>query len=354
MGDFGFLGSNSLIFSAGTISMSGDRTIVVNASTLQFDGSILGGGALTKAGAGTLVLAGSNNISAVNVTGGTLQLNSGNAAGSGPISTALGSSVSLASGSGLPAGLTNRWSFNEIAGTVLADSVGSANGAIVTPNGYSSTATLGSGAVTLNGATRAGASYVKLPAGLLSGLTSMTLEVWSSINATATWPYVFAFNDVESFITGTEKTLFVNPLMNGSTAQGGLSARALGGGGLYDGNYSATTVLGQVYHYAVVWDAATSQLRLYRDGTLLTTVSVAGQSLSQVSSNVFYLGRSPYDWDGPANQSYREVRLYNRALSAAEIAASTAAGSENVFTVPSNLNFLNTFTGAGSLQKTCI
>ncbi|NBV33391.1 MAG: hypothetical protein EBR81_06285, partial [Proteobacteria bacterium] len=348
-GDFGFLGSNNLSFGSGNIMMMGDRTLTVNGATLQFDGSITGGGALTKAGAGTLVLAGSNNLSSVNLTGGTLQLNSGNAAGSGTISTGTGSSVILSSVDGLPDGLTHRWSFNEIAGTSLADSVGSANGAIVTPNGYSSTATLSSGTITLNGATRAGASYVKLPAGMLSGLTSMTLEIWSSINATAPWPYVFAFNDIEDFNAGIEKTLFVNPLSSGSNTQGQVSARALGSS--YNGSYTASTVYGQVYHYAIVWDAANSQLRLYRDGTLLSTLSVAGHTLSEISSNVFYLGRSPYAWDGSANQSFREVRMYNRALSAAEIAASTAAGSENVFTVPTNPTFLNSITGSGSVRK---
>ncbi|MEI7773194.1 MAG: autotransporter-associated beta strand repeat-containing protein, partial [Verrucomicrobiota bacterium] len=348
-GDFGFQGSSNLSFGSGNITMIGDRTLSVNGATLQFDGSITGGGALTKAGAGTLVLAGSNNLSSVNLTGGTLQLNSGNAAGSGTISTGTGSSVILSSADGLPDGLTHRWSFNEIAGTSLADSVGSANGAIVTPNGYSSTATLSSGTITLNGATRLGASYVKLPAGMLSGLTSMTLEIWSSINATAPWPYVFAFNDIEDFNAGIEKTLFVNPLIAGSNTQGQLSARALGSS--YNGSYTASTVYGQVYHYAIVWDAANSQLLLYRDGTLLSTLSVAGHTLSEISSNVFYLGRSPYAWDGPANQSFREVRMYNRALSAAEIAASTAAGSENVLTVPTNPTFLNSITGSGSVRK---
>ena len=348
-GDFSFLGTNSLNVGSGNLVMSGDRTITVNGSTLQFDGNVSGGGALTKAGSGTLVLSGSNDLSAVNLSGGTLQLNSGSAAGSGTISTSSGSSLSLGAIDGLPNGLTHRWSFNEIAGTSLADSVGTANGAIITPNGYSSSATLSSGTVTLNGASRAAASYVKFPAGMLSGLTSMTLEVWSSINANVSWPYLFTFSDVEDFTSGTEKTFFANPLA-GSTAQGMVSVRALGGGA-FDGAYNATTVLGQVYHYAIVWDAAVSQVRLYRDGTLMTTVSVAGRSLSEVSSNVFYLGRSPYTWDTAFNESYREVRLYNRALSASEIAASSVAGAENLVPVLSNPSFANEITGSGSLLK---
>jgi autotransporter-associated beta strand protein len=342
-GDFGFLGSNSLTFSAGTIAMSGDRTIVVNASTLEFDGSILGGGALTKAGAGTLVLGGSNNISSVNLTGGTLQLNAASAAGAGGLSAAQGTTVTLASQYWVPADLKNRWSFNEIAGTSFADSVGGADGIIFTPSG-SPNASLSGGSLKMLGGSDLTASYAKMPSGLLNGLTDVTVEVWASLDVVSFYPRIFEFGDgvgpgsetLAEFATGTDTNypFFAISTWNDRTAPAA----------------ATPLTLGRIYHWVFVWDSANNKAKFYRDGVLLCEASLLGRQLSERISTVFWLGKSHYSNSVNSTATYSEVRLWKKALSGVEVAANTLAGPD---VLPStSVTLTNAVSGAGALQKT--
>ena len=83
-GDFTFAGTNDLNLGTGAVTMSSSRTVTVASNTLTVGGVIGGSGySLTKAGTGTLVLAGSDTYTGgTTISGGTLQL--GNAAALGP------------------------------------------------------------------------------------------------------------------------------------------------------------------------------------------------------------------------------------------------------------------------------
>ena len=78
------------------------------------------------------------------------------------------------------AGLVHRWSFSESggAGTVLVDSVGGANATIT--DGGANDGTVAGGQVTLAGGAKGSSDYVSLPASLLSGLSSVTIETWAT------------------------------------------------------------------------------------------------------------------------------------------------------------------------------
>jgi autotransporter-associated beta strand protein len=94
-GNFTFVGSQSLNLGVGVVTMNASRTVTVNASTLEVDGGIVGAGAsLTKAGAGKLILGGFNTYSnGTIITGGVLQLASGNPSGFPATGTAVGESL---------------------------------------------------------------------------------------------------------------------------------------------------------------------------------------------------------------------------------------------------------------------
>ena len=90
-GDFGFAGSNALNLGTGAVTLGASRQVTVTSSTLTVGGGIGDGGsafALTKAGAGALVLSGSNSFSGgVTLTGGQLQIANANALGTGVFTT---------------------------------------------------------------------------------------------------------------------------------------------------------------------------------------------------------------------------------------------------------------------------
>ncbi len=81
-GDFTFTGTQSLNLGTGAVTLGASRTVTVSGSTLTVGGAIGDGGnarGLTKAGAGTLLLSGSNSYTGTTtVNAGTLQINSNN------------------------------------------------------------------------------------------------------------------------------------------------------------------------------------------------------------------------------------------------------------------------------------
>ena len=80
-GNFTFIGGQNLDLGPGAVALNGNRTVTLNASTLTVGGNI-SGGSLTVAGAGKLILTGSNSYGATVVNGATLQTdNSGSLAG---------------------------------------------------------------------------------------------------------------------------------------------------------------------------------------------------------------------------------------------------------------------------------
>jgi fibronectin-binding autotransporter adhesin len=91
-------GPGTLALSAGTLTLAGSQTSVLN-------GNVTGPGALARAGAGTLSLSGDNAFSGgVWLSGGLVQIGSGNALGSGSLTLAGGS---LSSDSTTPRTISN-------------------------------------------------------------------------------------------------------------------------------------------------------------------------------------------------------------------------------------------------------
>ena len=82
--DFTYAGANDLNLGTGNVSLSGSRTVTVASNTLTVGGAISGGSgdSLTKAGMGTLVLAGSDTYSGgTTINAGILQAGNANALG---------------------------------------------------------------------------------------------------------------------------------------------------------------------------------------------------------------------------------------------------------------------------------
>ena len=276
----------------------------------------------------------------------------------------LAAALLLGSAAGLNAALTNRWSFGNAAGaapagTVVTDSVGGQN-AIVRGQG----ATFAAGAVSLPGNTTGNqtpaaiSAYVDLANGIVSSKSSLTIEIWATPLSFQAYQRLIDLGRVVQAgdglgaageITGTGTTA-----PGGTQASDGLTLTLSRGGSLNEQRFEGklngvgaipdptglyrladtnlATTAGTTYHYAITFEdgagsfgAAGGRLSWYRDGALAATADV-GFRLSQIEDVNNWLGRSLWSGDRCANATYDEVRIYNHALSLAEIQASRALG----------------------------
>jgi hypothetical protein len=233
-------------------------------------------------------------------------------------------------------GLAHRYSFSGT-GTVATDSKGGQDGEILN-------ATLsGSGTLTLTGGTTTSPPYVNLPNGIISGLTNATFETWLTWNQSGTtnqsWQRIFDF--------GTSGTEDFAPNANPSTAGTTyvfVTSRAGVSPNVLRGVFSTTGVNGEIpvnaaaalptatrQHVALVFDDENDSLTLYLNGAPQNAIlSFTGQ-LSQISDVNNWLGRSQYSNDPELNATFDEFRIYDVALTAAQIGTSATAGPDATF-----------------------
>lgn len=243
--------------------------------------------------------------------------------------------AALASCKGLKSALSHRYAF-EGSGTVVTDSVGDLDGAIV--GGAKLSKLDGKGVVVLGGGTSG--SYVNLPNGILSSLTNATLEAWVTWGGGSAWQRIFDFGDSTSSTPednpASGKTyLFLTPMTDtdaGSLARAvfSLNGNATSAETRVDGT---ETVADRLTQFVVVIDDTGGKLSLYMDGKPAGehdfSASLAG--LNDVNA---WLGRSQYNADPELAATYHDFRVYKSALSAAQIATSFKAGPDPTFLTP--------------------
>lgn len=248
-------------------------------------------------------------------------------------------------------GVIHRYSFDAPAGaappsTVVADSIGGADGVIVGANGlWTGTAlTLPGG----DGAT-ADAAYVDLPNGLMSSLDHLTFEAWYTLRSAQTWSRIWDFGSSEGgeILTGMTGNTQGQDYFLFAPNQGAdinvqrytvrnLDPLAPGGGmGPVDGDEEAhdtalASSLDQEYHVAGVWSSdgtGGAQLLLYRDGAFegSRTTTFAPRDISDVNN---WLGRSNWTGDAYLNGDLNEFRIYDGAMNHAAATASFNAGPD--------------------------
>ncbi|RYD25646.1 MAG: LamG domain-containing protein, partial [Verrucomicrobiaceae bacterium] len=194
--------------------------------------------------------------------------------------------------------------------------------ALATVQGTGGTFT-GSGLRIPGGNGASGAAYLQLPAGLISGYTNVTLEIWAKTISVQNWARVLDFNN------GTANYILL------SAAQGtDLNAQR------FESKGSATvsldsgipTATGVMYHYAVTFastGASTGRWTWFRDGDPVAWLDVA-YSLASFPDLNNWLGRSAFAGDSYANAEYAEVRLSNVAMTRDQIAANARLGSNRI------------------------
>ncbi len=170
--------------------------------------------------------------------------------------------------------------------------------------------------------------FVELPAGLISSLGSATFEVWTAWRGGAAWARIFDFGNNDG--AAGQTYLFLTPA-NGLTGTLRAAYSVAGPGAaetLADGTAPlpiAGAADSTMQHLAVVVDQAAGFLRLYAGGAQVISVALAG-NLAAINDLNNWIGRSNYTADPLLFGSLVEFRIYDQALSAAQITTSFQAG----------------------------
>ena len=217
----------------------------------------------------------------------------------------------------IPATLAHRYSMANISASNVIDSVGGPawNGTL--PNGGNLT----NGVLTLSSAAQ---QYLNLPGGIISNYLATTIDMWiPEISGSSNSPpfvYLFAFGNTDSNGDGYDY-LFFNP----NIARATISEVDPGFGSEQGGDLPS---LGNItdLHLTCVFDCPVGSISIYTNGVLVATFNGITDPLSVVGSQFAYVGRSLYTADAYLNWSLQELRIYNGALSAPEIAASGVLG----------------------------
>lgn len=160
------------------------------------------------------------------------------------------------------------------------------------------------------GAVATSTSYASLPAGVVSTLSNFTIALWVNMASFTTWARIFDFGN-----TGTTKTMYLCPK---TSTTGKLRFGIKNGGTEQDLDASYTFVANTWTHVAIT-DTA-NVVKLYVNGNLVgtsTTITIKPSDLGITANNYFGKANSG---DPMLTGSLDEFRIYNRALSSAEIA----------------------------------
>ncbi|MDC0201090.1 hypothetical protein OAK04_01740 [Verrucomicrobia bacterium] len=221
------------------------------------------------------------------------------------------------------ANLIHQWTFDENggAGTILIDSIGGADGTIVDEG--SNDGTVGDGKVTLTGGGKNDTDYVRFPPNLVSPLSNMTIETWSTQHSSQNWSRVFSVGSATnnalhmSFSRGTN----INQNEMRWNAGANLTLQDFGGA-------PPNPIDEQVHWVLTVNDVGgpngETQITIFKNGEEVRNGNT-NNDLSGLNDVDFFLGRSQWG-DNTANASWDEFRIYDGLLTSEQIQSNTESG----------------------------
>ncbi|HPD47623.1 MAG TPA: hypothetical protein P5279_13200 [Anaerohalosphaeraceae bacterium] len=173
--------------------------------------------------------------------------------------------------------------------------------------------------------------FMDLPNGIISALGNVaSLEVWTTWIGPSTndWQRIFDFGrsrGEEGYSTSDcsgQYYIFLTPRSNQPSLRFGYNPVDAD-----ERNVNGTVPpLGSEQHIVVVWNGPAGIVQMYVNGTLIDENELH-MRLDQIQDINNWLGRAQWP-DCMYNGSYNEFRIYDHAMSASEVAASFAAGTE--------------------------
>jgi hypothetical protein len=214
-----------------------------------------------------------------------------------------GSDAGVDANGGPSVGLVAFYPFDETSGTTAADASGN-NRTATLVGGATFASGLQGNAATMNGSNQ----YVSLPGGIVNGLGSFSICGWVKLSSAPAWSRIFDLG------TGTNAYMFLTPNSSGGTR----FSITTGGSGQEQQMNTTAQPTGNWQHVAVTLAANTGTL--YVNGVQVaqdTSMTLNPASLGSTTQN--WLGRSQFSADPYLNGQIDNVRIYNRALSSAEV-----------------------------------
>jgi hypothetical protein len=215
--------------------------------------------------------------------------------------------------------LVNRYSFQDAIGsTTVADTVGGTNWNGTLPNGGTFTGTN----------LQLSQQWVQLPSGILSNYPAVSIDLWATFpDALPANCFLFGFGNTDSGGAG-ENYIFCQP-EGGRIAICGVDPGWTGEQGTGGArNFSLQTNL----HVTAVFDPPAGLESFYTNGVLASQITTVTVPMAFVQSVSNYLGRSLYTADSYIDVYFNEFRIYNGALTPAEVAASQILGPSALLT----------------------
>ncbi|MBN1588734.1 MAG: hypothetical protein JW888_04395 [Pirellulales bacterium] len=164
-------------------------------------------------------------------------------------------------------------------------------------------------------------AYIDLPNGTISALGNQaTFETWFTWNGGGTYQRIFDFgtSDIgEDSSTGGPNNRQIMLVPYGNYSRLGLWVHD--SDDTYKAVFADALLLDNAeHHIAVTWDGANDQATVYCDGASVGCISGLTFSLADLIDDNNWLGRSQWN-DLMLAGSYNEFRIYNEALSSAQV-----------------------------------
>jgi fibronectin type 3 domain-containing protein len=242
---------------------------------------------------------------------------------------AKGESVNSAQVGAIPSDPFAYLKFDETSGTTAADS--SSNGLAATlVNSPTWTTGKLDNAVSFASAS---SQYATLPAGVVNGLSEVTISAWVYPNSLGTWARVFDFG------TGTTNYMFLSVQYTTTSPNAAKPRFAIRTASVAEQGINSSVAIPTAAwtHLAVTLSGNT--VKLYVNGAPAGTYSgmtLTPASLGNTTQN--YIGRSQWSADPYLNGRVDDFRIFSRALSESEIAtlAAPPAAPANLAAAPGN------------------
>ena len=230
------------------------------------------------------------------------------------------------------------YKFNELRGSTVHDSIGGKHG-YIHGTGYT---WISNQVIELKLSGSYG-THVVLPNDLLTSNSntpgridpgsSFTVEVWMAVDGTGHYARAFDFG-------GYSDSIFWSVSRGGNNVHNDLGLQDFGVKGASAGTLMASPstprlTVGQIHQLTLVYDFWSKKLLYYKDGAFIQSVDVPNLDMSTLNLQNFYLGKSQARLDGYLNGRYRELRIYNAALSSTTISKHYQAGVHTATTLPS-------------------